>query len=292
MTQLSVTWTDEHQHLCRSIRTRTSLDQLPTRRVALVVNLTRNTPDRIRTCNPRFRRPMRYPIAPRAPTASTTLSAFSSIPGFALGKHRFAIEQRGCVHLDVRPIICVIFPCTIQAMTPRGPSEIAEFSEFSASWVDHPVDDGNDNVRIPKEAMRAALANLTAASVLIHAILGCCWHHGHSCTSSDSTACVHDEHEHAEFAHDRTAGHDACPGESGEHPTPHRHHCHDRTCVATATNGPNYDSLIQLTVLGHAYVFEFSQLTTPQSAIDSVASISPAATLPMRLHLFQGLLLI
>lgn len=24
-----------------------------------------NTPDRIRTCNPRFRRPMRYPIAPR-----------------------------------------------------------------------------------------------------------------------------------------------------------------------------------------------------------------------------------
>ena len=26
----------------------------------------RNTPDRIRTCNPRFRRPMRYPIAPRA----------------------------------------------------------------------------------------------------------------------------------------------------------------------------------------------------------------------------------
>ncbi len=26
----------------------------------------KSTPDRIRTCNPRFRRPMRYPIAPRA----------------------------------------------------------------------------------------------------------------------------------------------------------------------------------------------------------------------------------
>src|SRR6185437_602274 len=26
-----------------------------------------NTPDRIRTCNPRFRRPMRCPVAPRAP---------------------------------------------------------------------------------------------------------------------------------------------------------------------------------------------------------------------------------
>jgi hypothetical protein len=26
-----------------------------------------STPGRIRTCNPRFRRPMRYPIAPRAP---------------------------------------------------------------------------------------------------------------------------------------------------------------------------------------------------------------------------------
>ncbi len=28
-----------------------------------------STPGRIRTCNPRFRRPMRYPIAPRARTS-------------------------------------------------------------------------------------------------------------------------------------------------------------------------------------------------------------------------------
>ena len=31
-----------------------------------------NTPDRIRTCNPRFRRPMRYPVAPRVPGAVVT----------------------------------------------------------------------------------------------------------------------------------------------------------------------------------------------------------------------------
>jgi hypothetical protein len=168
----------------------------------------------------------------------------------------------------------------------------AEFADFSASWDDHAVDDGNDNVGNLQEAMRATLTNLTAVSVLIHAMLGCCWHHGHSCATADSTACAHDEHEHSELAHGCTAEHDASPGESGRDRAPHRHQCHEATCVATAVHGPNYDFLIQLTVLGHICVGEFSQFTTPQSAIDSIAKISPAATLPMRLHLFQGLLLI
>ena len=44
--------TKESQRLARHSRTRRAKLE--------------NTPDRIRTCNPRFRRPMRYPIAPRA----------------------------------------------------------------------------------------------------------------------------------------------------------------------------------------------------------------------------------
>lgn len=39
-----------------------------------------------------------------------------------------------------------------------------------------------------RRPMHAFLSNLTASLLLIHAVLGCCWHHGHDCATCDGTA--------------------------------------------------------------------------------------------------------
>src|SRR5262245_13696025 len=48
--------------------------------------------------------------------------------------------------------------------------------------------------------MQAFVANLTAAALFIHTILGCCWHHAHHGTrhvaavAKSATGCHHQEH--------------------------------------------------------------------------------------------------
>lgn len=69
------------------------------------------------------------------------------------------------------------------------------------------------------------LTLLTAASLLAHSVLGCCWHHAHGCDGSDAVI-VEAEHSHG---HD-----DACEASShetaelggcliGEDPESHEH---------------------------------------------------------------------
>src|SRR5579864_7279710 len=73
--------------------------------------------------------------------------------------------------------------------------------------------------------MHAALANLMSVALLVHALLGCCWHHGHGCdvcgehatSLAQSISCgrCHDDDESADghlpasHSHDRPCH---CPG--------------------------------------------------------------------------------
>lgn len=68
--------------------------------------------------------------------------------------------------------------------------------------------------------MNALAASVTTAIVLVHALVGCCWHHGHIHGTGDSAAQVHAEC-HPE--HDHHAHHD---GDS-EQPAPH---CDEVSC--------------------------------------------------------------
>lgn len=58
--------------------------------------------------------------------------------------------------------------------------------------------------------MQAFVANLTAATLFIHTVLGCCWHHAHACEHGvDSTVaaqpvtCCHHQHDRDSTPHDQ-----------------------------------------------------------------------------------------
>ena len=133
--------------------------------------------------------------------------------------------------------------------------------------------------------MRAAFSSLVSASLLIHAVLGCCWHHAHAgeLLSSESVA-----GEPRDCCH-----HGAAPA---EHPSPSP--CNDGPhCEGICTYLPAPKSLIDMS--------QFLALSD-FAAILSVASDLPLSAMPaverfvdprgfkppLRLHLLHQHLLI
>lgn len=133
--------------------------------------------------------------------------------------------------------------------------------------------------------MHALLSNLTALSLLIHALLGCCWHHGHSetCASSHakaSTCCSH--------KHEKPQG-----GGKESEPTEHSDQkCEGETCVFARTETQS-DIDIELAPAFESQFFQ-AKITTPCIFKEPPAELySPPVLLPpVRSHLLHRILLI
>ena len=76
--------------------------------------------------------------------------------------------------------------------------------------------------------MAAIVSSLTATAVLLHALLGCCWHHTHACTRA-CPATLWADHDHA---HGQTAAgqYTHQPGHPG-HEQPHPGKCNGHRCA-------------------------------------------------------------
>jgi hypothetical protein len=125
---------------------------------------------------------------------------------------------------------------------------------------------------------------ITAVSVSVHAILGCCAHavQGATCCEKLHSACT--EHAHHEHAH---------ATESDNEPAPDKGHgCCRVRCQWMAPDAPS-DLVVAL--LWHAAIFDADQVAVLSAATHWRCDFSPLdtlPTLPLRTHLALGVLLI
>lgn len=158
--------------------------------------------------------------------------------------------------------------------------------------------------------MHVCTAGISIVSLLLHAVLGCCWHHTHAdgCHTHESAAaaCLHesptdehaDSHDHAGHRHvehhdAETAAHDA-DGEPSQAPQPCGTDCEDDRCsFVRADSQPETDPLgdgapvVLLAELGARSI----GLPALRAASGSPAD-SPHPAPSLRAHLLYGVLLI
>jgi hypothetical protein len=134
--------------------------------------------------------------------------------------------------------------------------------------------------------MHAFLSNLTATLLAVHAVLGCCWHHGHRCAPEGggvgSVAASHTCETHATH-----------PGAAVDsHGDQHqgRHECRGGTCTFVGPTRENPHELpLQITAAAPG-------LCSDRRVVDSAArqEFCPddAVVPPLRQHLVFSVLLI
>jgi hypothetical protein len=140
--------------------------------------------------------------------------------------------------------------------------------------------------------MRTVFSSLVAVSLLIHAAFGCCWHHLHETAGeghSDFGQAIAAESEH---------GHADCPcgcnshsGNAPHSPSKDRPHCQG-ICQYLPPQKTQLDTFSALAALDFAVVatttIDVPTITTSNFAL----ALAEPARPPVRLHLFQQLLLI
>lgn len=101
--------------------------------------------------------------------------------------------------------------------------------------------------------------------MLLHSILGCCWHHGHAhsaagCQSGSNVdravqGRIQRPHSHAGLGH--TCSHDHAPSKSpADHePVPHRHHCEQGNCDLLVGKSWEFPQQIELMFAFEADVY-------------------------------------
>ena len=129
--------------------------------------------------------------------------------------------------------------------------------------------------------MRALFSSLVATSLLIHAAIGCCWHHAHVDTCCDDSQVEQpvdaDGHHH---------------GEQGDHSHgPCKDHCQG-TCHYLPVQKAQVDTLVLHTPLDFAAVVPATCDVHVVALLHADRTHESAAEPPVRLHLFQQLLLI
>ena len=133
--------------------------------------------------------------------------------------------------------------------------------------------------------MHTALNLITAAALLTHMLVGCCWHHAHACEEhvdasaeliNSAVECDSHGHQHSESGdHDGDSSHDDCDGQS---------------CVATCDLSPQGFHGIDLTL---HLAFDISPQTTQAFAISRDQTQVERDTGPsVRPHLAHQVLLI
>ena len=135
--------------------------------------------------------------------------------------------------------------------------------------------------------MRTLLPNLMAISLVVHAAVGCCWHHEHGCAHGDnsntpickSTQCCE---------------HDDCPshqGEAPEYPCHGKLECHG-VCTYVAPQKIRLDSSLAVAPLASATLWLL--FSDAQAAFGSAWNTADPAEFepPLRLHLLHQIVLI
>ena len=124
---------------------------------------------------------------------------------------------------------------------------------------------------------------MTAAVLLAHSLVGCCWHHAHASAGGVARACAHDEHEHG---HD-----DGAPQDESDH----EHQstiCQEGNCVFVRGDGPvpiDQSSILAI----DCFVVQASAITQAELRIVRAEySASQDLAPPSRLHLLHQILLI
>ncbi|HEX4413249.1 MAG TPA: hypothetical protein VH107_06445 [Lacipirellulaceae bacterium] len=130
--------------------------------------------------------------------------------------------------------------------------------------------------------MRALLSSLVAMSLLIHAAIGCCWHHVHT------DSCCEDSR--FEQSTDSDGDH-PCDQHDGHSHGPCKDHCQG-TCHYLPVQKTQIDTQVALSP------FDFFAIAPPTCDVQlfvqhhAECTHESAAGPPVRLHLFQQLLLI
>jgi len=142
--------------------------------------------------------------------------------------------------------------------------------------------------------LHSVLTTFTAGLLSLHIALGCCWHHGHTCNSPESCATAAKSATPACCGHHHAAAHtnDSQPNGTGEQTPSHQHTCDGSKCQFVKS-----ESSQQGAVANSFFCQAFATLlildTGVQApSIGALTPLSPVATLPIRLHLLHGLLLI
>jgi hypothetical protein len=138
--------------------------------------------------------------------------------------------------------------------------------------------------------MQAIFSNLVAASLFIHAMIGCCWHHAHDSSCCDEspaeqvveTNCCH---------HDHGDRNDTPLGEPSHAPCQGQSHCQG-LCNYLPVQKTQLDTVDLSVPLDYAIIAPATYEIQVAALLHMERVHETAAKPPMRLHLFHQILLI
>jgi len=138
--------------------------------------------------------------------------------------------------------------------------------------------------------MRFVFASLVASSLLIHAVLGCCWHAGRErATSEFNVACSH--HAHGDCC-DHHADHDGDADHGDSHgPCDGKSHCHG-LCTYLPVQKAQVDTQQLDLPMDFAAILPATCDAQLAGSSKFLLLREPAAEPPLRLHLLHQILLI
>jgi hypothetical protein len=134
--------------------------------------------------------------------------------------------------------------------------------------------------------MRAIFCNLLSASLLIHAMFGCCWHDAHEAVAGEAS---HATLALAECCHD----HDGATNGHGSHaPCKGHPNCHG-LCSYLPAQKSETGKCLEHTLIVDFAIDAKAACDSQISALSFAPGINATcATQPVRLHLFHQILLI
>jgi hypothetical protein len=139
--------------------------------------------------------------------------------------------------------------------------------------------------------MRAVFSSLVATALLIHAVMGCCWHHAHDALCSirssaeqalETGCCHHDQGEHGDQQQGQPS-HAPCRGHS---------HCCQGLCTYLPAQKTQLDTLQSHVPLDFAAIVQATCDAHVSALFHIERTHETAAGPPLRLHLYHQILLI
>jgi hypothetical protein len=134
--------------------------------------------------------------------------------------------------------------------------------------------------------MRSFLSHLMAGLLAMHAVLGCCWHHGHACGRECTRTVLESADAHADHDADSCGSTDSKPCQNHG-----PHACQKGQCVflRTVENGAGVSLDLNLPSLGCAASCDVSsQAPVAVRPLFAADALLP----PLRLHLVHQVLLL
>jgi hypothetical protein len=150
--------------------------------------------------------------------------------------------------------------------------------------------------------VRIRTPHISIATLLLHTVLGCCWHHGHDGTKACDDIAAHNSealqgtasacfHNHLAVAHLQASGPLAANHQHSDRiPAPHDSTCDEPSCVFVRADSSPVINLVAESSYSPAAMLCFAA-GARDGWIEEVAQVRLAAT-PLRPHLLYQILLI